>query len=111
MTTTEEHEDATATAIIGRKVLPGLEREYETWQEDVNAAAADYAGYLGAEISPPTPRQPDWVVVYRFDSIAHLQVWINSATSRGFSMWGASILTAPQPSRLSAAARNQRIRW
>ncbi|MER5461496.1 hypothetical protein ABT010_12585 [Streptomyces sp. NPDC002668] len=72
MTTTEEHEDAAATAIIGQKVLPGLEREYESWQEDVNAAAADYAGYLGAEISPPTPRQPDWVVVYRFDSIAHL---------------------------------------
>ncbi|WP_328764730.1 MULTISPECIES: hypothetical protein [unclassified Streptomyces] len=47
------HEDATATAIIGQKVLPGLEKEYEPWQENVNAAAADYPGALGSEISPP----------------------------------------------------------
>ncbi|WP_329315793.1 MULTISPECIES: hypothetical protein [unclassified Streptomyces] len=47
------HEDATATAIIGQKVLPGLEKEYEPWQENVNAAADDYPGALGSEISPP----------------------------------------------------------
>lgn len=77
---TEKHADAAATVILGRKVRPGLEREYEEWQEGVNAAAAEYAGHLGAEISPPTALQPDWVVVYRFDSIAHLQAWINGAT-------------------------------
>ncbi|MFF2144064.1 antibiotic biosynthesis monooxygenase [Kitasatospora sp. NPDC058190] len=89
------HEDAAATAIIGQKVLPGLEREYETWQEDVNAAAAGYAGFLSAEISPPTPRQPDWVVVYRFDSIAHMQVWINSATRQRFLDAGSRYFDGP----------------
>ena len=39
-----------------------------------------YPGFLGAEINPPTAVQPDWVVVYRFDSVAHVQAWINSAT-------------------------------
>ncbi|MFD9410052.1 antibiotic biosynthesis monooxygenase [Streptomyces sp. NPDC059989] len=78
--TTEERADAAATVIIGRKVRPGMEREYERWQEGVNAAAARYAGHLGAEISPPTDLQPDWVVVYRFDSVAHLQAWMNGAT-------------------------------
>ncbi|MDX2675471.1 antibiotic biosynthesis monooxygenase [Streptomyces sp. NY05-11A] len=76
----EQHEGATATAIISQKVLPGREREYEKWQEDVNAAAADYPGYLGVEVTRPTGLQPEWVVVYRFDSVAHLQAWINSAT-------------------------------
>ncbi|MFG2636746.1 hypothetical protein ACGFX8_23210 [Streptomyces sp. NPDC048362] len=71
---------AAATAIIGQKILPGVEREYQSWQEDLNTAAAYYPGLLGSEISPPTPLQPDWVVVYRFDSVAHLQAWINSAT-------------------------------
>lgn len=92
---TEKLEDAAATVIIGQKVLPGLEREYETWQEDVNAAAADYAGFLGAEISPPTPLQPDWVVVYRFDSIAHLQAWINSATRQSLLLMGSKYCDGP----------------
>ncbi|MFJ3879004.1 antibiotic biosynthesis monooxygenase [Streptomyces sp. NPDC090077] len=74
------HADAAATVIICRKVLPGREREYEKWQYRVNTAAADYPGHLGAEVSPPTALQPDWVVVYRFDSIAHLQAWMNGAT-------------------------------
>lgn len=77
---TTKLQDNAATAIIGQRIQPGLEREYESWQKNVNTAAADYPGFLGAENSPPTPLQPDWVVVYRFDSIAHLQAWINSAT-------------------------------
>ncbi|MFE3454946.1 antibiotic biosynthesis monooxygenase [Nonomuraea sp. NPDC059194] len=92
---TEKLEDAAATVIIGHKILPGLEREYETWQEEVNAAAADYAGYLGAEVSPPTPLQPDWVVVYRFDSIAHLQAWINGATRQSLLDIGSKYFDGP----------------
>ncbi|QES51582.1 antibiotic biosynthesis monooxygenase [Streptomyces venezuelae] len=75
---TEKRESA--TVIIGHRVFPGREEQYEAWQKGVNAAAAAYPGHLGAEISPPTPLQPDWVVVYRFDSVAHLQAWLNSST-------------------------------
>lgn len=92
---TEKLEDAMATGIIGQKVLPGLDGEFQTWQEDVNAAAADYAGYLGTEVSPPTPLQPDWVVVYRFDSIAHLQAWINSATRQSLLDIGSKYFDGP----------------
>jgi len=38
--TTEKLDNAAATAIVGQKVLPGREREFEAWQEDLNAAAA-----------------------------------------------------------------------
>lgn len=93
--TTGRHEDSAVTAIIGQKVLPGLEREYERWQQDVNAAAATYAGFLGTEVSPPTPLQPDWVVVYRFDSISHLQTWINSATRQSLLEVGAKYFDGP----------------
>ncbi|MGW0941805.1 antibiotic biosynthesis monooxygenase [Streptomyces sp. NPDC002623] len=92
---TGQHEGAAATAIIGQKVLPGLEQEYESWQEDVNAAAADYAGYLGVEVSRPTDLQPEWVVVYRFDSVAHLQAWINSATRQRLLEVGDTYLDGP----------------
>ncbi|MER7463141.1 antibiotic biosynthesis monooxygenase [Streptomyces sp. NPDC097981] len=92
---TAKHDDATATAIIGQKVRPGLEREYETWQENVNAAASRYPGALGSEISPPTPLQPDWVTVYRFDSIGNLQTWINSATRQQLLDAGSKYFDGP----------------
>ncbi|MFD7782772.1 antibiotic biosynthesis monooxygenase [Streptomyces nojiriensis] len=93
---TEKHQqDAEVTAIIAQKVLPGREREYETWQQDVNAAAAEYDGYLGVEVTPPTPLQPEWVVVYRYDSIPHLQAWINSSTRQGLLEVGDEYLDGP----------------
>lgn len=94
MTTGQPH-GTEATVIIGQKVRPGREREFEAWQADVNAAAMRLRRFLGAEISPPTPLQPDWVVVYRFDSIAHLQAWINSATRQSFLDRGGAYLDGP----------------
>ncbi|WP_354644414.1 antibiotic biosynthesis monooxygenase [Kitasatospora camelliae] len=95
METADRRGDSSATAIIGQKVLAGQEHDYRVWQETVNAAAATYAGFRGAEISPPTQLQPDWVVVYRFDSIAHLQAWINSATRQGLLDVGRRYFDGP----------------
>lgn len=77
---TRNQADVAATVIIGQKVHAGSEQAFEAWQRELNAAASTYPGFLGAEINPPTAVQPDWVVVYRFDSVAHVQAWINSAT-------------------------------
>ncbi|KPI25664.1 antibiotic biosynthesis monooxygenase [Streptomyces sp. NPDC054962] len=92
---TDQHQDAAVTAIIGQKVLSGFEQQYESWQRDVNTAAADYPGYLGVEVSRPTDLQPEWVVVYRFDSVAHLQAWINSATRQRLLAIGDTYLDGP----------------
>jgi uncharacterized protein len=69
-----------ATVIIGEKVRPGCEDAFVSWQEELNGAASHYAGFIGAEITSPTPEQSRWSVTYRFDSIPNLQAWINSAT-------------------------------
>lgn len=84
-----------ATVIIGQRVRAGSEKPFEVWQKDLNRAAADYTGFLGAEVSPPTPAQPDWVVVYRFDSIAHVQAWINSATRQDYLDKGRKFFDGP----------------
>jgi uncharacterized protein len=68
-----------ATVIIGQRIRAGSELAFEAWQQDLNNEASKYPGFLGAEINRPTAVQPDWVVVYRFDSVAHVQAWINSA--------------------------------
>lgn len=71
--------DTAATVIIGQKVRPGSEQAYESWQQEMNREASKYPGFIGAEINPPTAVQPEWVVIFRFDSIAHVQAWMNSA--------------------------------
>jgi antibiotic biosynthesis monooxygenase (ABM) superfamily enzyme len=68
-----------ATVIIGQKVKPAREDDFLVWQNDLNHTASLFPGFVAAEVTPPTAAQPEWVVVYRFDSIANLQAWINSA--------------------------------
>jgi antibiotic biosynthesis monooxygenase (ABM) superfamily enzyme len=87
--------DVAATVIIGQRVKPGAEREFESWQQDMNGEASKYPGFLGAEVTPPTAVQPDWVVVYRFDSIAHVQAWINSATRQDRLTRGEKLFDGP----------------
>lgn len=87
--------DTAATVIIGQKVRPGYEQEFEAWQLDMNSRAARYPGFLGAEINPPTAVQSDWVVVFRFDSIAHVQAWMNSATRQELLVGGTNYFEGP----------------
>ncbi|MEV3903277.1 antibiotic biosynthesis monooxygenase [Mycobacterium sp. NPDC050551] len=68
-----------ATLIIGQRVRVGHDEEYRRWQQDVNAAAARFPGYRGSDLRPPTEIQQDWLAVYQFDSVSHVQNWLNSA--------------------------------
>jgi antibiotic biosynthesis monooxygenase (ABM) superfamily enzyme len=70
----------TATVIIGQRIRPGQDQAFEAWQSNMNREAAKYPGFIAAEVNPPTAVQADWVIVYRFDSIANVQAWLNSAT-------------------------------
>lgn len=87
--------DSAATVIIGQQVRPGFEKAFKSWQEDLNAAASGYPGFVGAEIAAPTAVQSEWVVVYRFDSVGHLQDWINSATRQEFLDSGQQYFDGP----------------
>jgi antibiotic biosynthesis monooxygenase (ABM) superfamily enzyme len=87
--------DTAATVIIGQKVRPGSEQDFEAWQRGMNREASKYPGFLADEINPPTAVQPDWVVVYRFDSVAHVQAWINSSTRQGLLEQGRPYFDGP----------------
>ncbi len=92
---TEKPTDTVATVIIGEKVHPGSEQEYIAWQHELNEAASHYPGFIGAEVTPPTAVQPDWAVIYRFDSIANLQAWMNSATRQEKITAGKHLVDGP----------------
>jgi antibiotic biosynthesis monooxygenase (ABM) superfamily enzyme len=92
---TKKPTDTAATVIIGQKILPGHEQEFESWQQGMNREASKYPGFIAAEINPPTAVQADWVVIYRFDSVAHVQAWINSSTRQTLLDQGAPYFDGP----------------
>ena len=70
--------DNAATVVIGQKVKTECSEEFLVWQDEMNRVASTFPGFVTAEVTPPTAAQSEWVVVYRFDSVANLQAWINS---------------------------------
>lgn len=90
-----ERRDGAATLLIGQRVRAGREDDYVDWQEGLGAAAARYPGFRGVDLRRPTATEPDWVVVYRFDSVANMQNWVNSATRQEFLDRGADLFDGP----------------
>lgn len=60
-------------------VRPEHETEFAGWQEEMSQLISSFSGYLGGEVIPPfPPTQVDWVIVQRFDTQAHLKLWLDS---------------------------------
>jgi uncharacterized protein len=93
-----------ATVIIGQRVRAGSEQEFIAWQHALNESSSHYPGFIGAEVSPPTAVQPDWVVVYRFDSIANVQAWMNSATRQAGLSAGRHLCDGPPTQQVVGGA-------
>ncbi|CAN5688921.1 hypothetical protein BH10ACT9_BH10ACT9_54300 [soil metagenome] len=96
--------DGAATVIIGQRVKPAFGQQFAAWQHDLNETASRYPGFLGAEVSAPTAVQPDWVVVYRFDTVANVQAWINSAARQAHLAVGRRFLDGPSTQQVVGGA-------
>lgn len=68
------------TVVVSRRVKPDRRADYEEWLRRFTAAARDLPGYLGAQISPPPPdaADPEYVSVFRFDTVEHLRAFERS---------------------------------
>ncbi|MFZ0833433.1 MAG: antibiotic biosynthesis monooxygenase, partial [Mycobacterium sp.] len=88
--------DSAATVIIGQRLRPGCDDAFLTWQHDLNNAASRYPGFVGAEVLPPSAVRHDWTVVYRFDTVANLRAWLNSATRQDRLAQGRAFLDGPR---------------
>lgn len=68
------------TVALTHKVRPGCEDGYRSWLAGLDRAAACFPGFLGSERHDPVPGiQDDFLVVFRFESHAHLMGWRESA--------------------------------
>jgi len=72
-----------ATVVIAQKVRPGRDKEYLSWQAEMNELCGTFPGYEAAEVVPPVEGvQNDYVVVFRFDTFPHLDGWLKSDAHR-----------------------------
>jgi antibiotic biosynthesis monooxygenase (ABM) superfamily enzyme len=92
---TEKSPDTAATVIIGQRVRVGSEQAYADWQRELSHEAAKYPGFLGVEMNPPKGVERDWVIVYRFDSVANVQAWLNSGTRQQLLATGQQYFDGP----------------
>ncbi|SDC77947.1 antibiotic biosynthesis monooxygenase [Rhodococcus tukisamuensis] len=84
-----------ATVVVTQRVRPGRRADFRRWQDEVDRAAAAFAGFLGAEVTGPTGAGSQWSVVYRFDGTANLKRWLDSDTRRELTVRGADLFEAP----------------
>jgi antibiotic biosynthesis monooxygenase (ABM) superfamily enzyme len=67
------------TTTVTRRVKPGHQAAYEGFLAGISGAARAFPGYLGVEVFRPAPDGDQYRIVYRFDTVAHLHTWLDSA--------------------------------
>jgi antibiotic biosynthesis monooxygenase (ABM) superfamily enzyme len=97
-----------ATVVLTQRPSPGREDEYRRWQTEINDACRTFPGFEGVEVIPPVPGvQEAHVVIYRFDSFAHLEAWLGSDTRRRLLSEGRDLF-AEEPRRYVVAGQPAR---
>ena len=69
-----------ATVIIGQRVRAGSERAFEAWQKEHEPRGSQVSRFHRRRDQPTHRGSTRVGGRLRFDSIAHVQAWINSAT-------------------------------
>ena len=69
-----------ATVVIAQKVRPGRDKEYLSWQAEMNKRVRHLPRLRGRRGRPARLKaiQNDYVVVFRFDTFPHLDGWLKS---------------------------------
>jgi uncharacterized protein len=75
--------EAPVTVVSTRLVKPGCEDAFEEWLKGIGAAANQFPGLLGRNVvRPRDASHPEYVIIFQFDSDAHLKGWIDSDARR-----------------------------
>lgn len=90
-----EHDPVTVT--VSRLARPGREAEFEAWMAGVCTVACRFEGHRGfTVIRPSDPASREYVLIFRFDSMAHLRRW-NESAERADWIARARALTVGDP--------------
>jgi uncharacterized protein len=70
--------DKSHAFIITHTVKSGREAEYERWLDQILGPVSSFPGYLGREIFRPPEGTRKYTTITRFDSLEHLDAWVQS---------------------------------
>lgn len=71
--------DTSITEIIVTQVIPGKEKQFHEWMAKIHQVEAHFPGFRGAYVqSPVSSEGRNWITLLQFDTIDHLNNWINS---------------------------------
>ncbi|MDH6678794.1 antibiotic biosynthesis monooxygenase (ABM) superfamily enzyme [Rhodococcus sp. LBL1] len=84
-----------ATVVVTHLLRPGSDAAFRRWQDEMDSAAASFAGFLGTDVNPPTDGAGAWSVVYRFDSLENLRRWLDSNRRRDLVERAHALFDAP----------------
>ncbi|MBD0860177.1 antibiotic biosynthesis monooxygenase [Gordonia sp. zg691] len=94
--------EGAATLIIGQRIHAGLDDRYRLWHGKIETAAARFPGFVGSKLRAPDPGQPDWTAIYGFDSVGHLQDWLNSTIRLDLVDEGKPLFDGPATAQVLA---------
>jgi antibiotic biosynthesis monooxygenase (ABM) superfamily enzyme len=92
-------DEGPVTVVVRHRVRVGQEPAFEDWLRGITREALRFDGHLGFHIIRPTdPRRPEYLVLFRFDTLDHLARWEES-DARGAWLARAEPLTTHPPAR------------
>ena len=89
------------TVLVTRRVRPDQEEAFNAWLRELAQLATRYPGHQGVTVIPPpeTATEREYVIVFRFDTQAHLRVWQQSGERRAMLARSASMADDPPQDR------------
>lgn len=86
------------TVVVHHRVKPSREAEFEEWQRGINHASLQFEGHLGFHVVRPADKRGDYLVMFRFNSLANLEKWEKSDERKAW-LEKVEPLTAQPPRR------------
>ena len=84
------------TITVSRIAKPGKEREFEEWMAGVCTVASKFEGHRGFTVLRPANQRREYILIFRFDSVEHLEIW-NHSPERNDWISRAKPLTVGDP--------------
>lgn len=84
------------TVVVSRRVRKGEEDAFERLSTQMTEAASSFPGHLGAVMfRPSSPDDPEYRIIFKFDTQDHLDDWLNSSVRRDFTTQIEDLLETP----------------